>query len=239
MTMLTHVTRTRHEAEHSRVRDSMVPLRPASAGMSTKPTVVPGRGREARLISAIRDAATRLATFRPTANCSRRRPRCETVVAQEGPDTASVQIEAFALMREAIRRVRGVELYDVQLLAALILAQGRVAEMQTGEGKTLACAPAAYLHGSDRSRRPHRHSQRLPGAPRLRVALARLPDAWESVSGCCRNGRGRSQACCLSVRRHVRHGLRIRLRLPARPVVVAANGRSPAGADAVGRSPRW
>ena len=42
---------------------------------------------------------------------------------QEGPDLPAVQIEASALMCDALRRVRGVELYDEQLLAALILAK--------------------------------------------------------------------------------------------------------------------
>lgn len=68
-------------------------------------------------------------------------------VAKEGPDTLAVQIDAFALMYAAINMKLDIELYDVQVLAARILANGRVAEMQTGEGKTLACAPAAYLHG--------------------------------------------------------------------------------------------
>jgi preprotein translocase subunit SecA len=68
-------------------------------------------------------------------------------VAQEGPDGSAVQVDAFALATTAVRRACGIRLYDVQLAAAEILAQGGVAEMQTGEGKTLASAPAAYLHG--------------------------------------------------------------------------------------------
>jgi preprotein translocase subunit SecA len=68
-------------------------------------------------------------------------------VAKEGPDQASVQVEAFAVMCEALRRVHGLQLYDVQLMAAAVLSRGNVAEMQTGEGKTLTCAPAAFLHG--------------------------------------------------------------------------------------------
>jgi preprotein translocase subunit SecA len=54
---------------------------------------------------------------------------------------------AFSLMAEAIRRTLGLELFDVQLLAGLALARGAVAEMQTGEGKTLAAALPAFLHG--------------------------------------------------------------------------------------------
>ena len=50
-------------------------------------------------------------------------------------------------MTEALRRRCGVTLYDVQLQASVTLARGGVAEMQTGEGKTFACAPATYLLG--------------------------------------------------------------------------------------------
>ncbi len=55
--------------------------------------------------------------------------------------------EVFALSLEALRRTRGIQLYDVQIMAAIALAQGTVAEMQTGEGKTFAAVPAAVLHG--------------------------------------------------------------------------------------------
>ncbi len=55
--------------------------------------------------------------------------------------------EAFALAREAIFRVVGERAYDVQLVAAVVLHQGKVAEQKTGEGKTLAAAIAAYLNG--------------------------------------------------------------------------------------------
>lgn len=54
--------------------------------------------------------------------------------------------EAFALVREASRRVNGERPYDVQLVAAIALHQGKVAEQKTGEGKTLSAAPALYLN---------------------------------------------------------------------------------------------
>jgi preprotein translocase subunit SecA len=54
--------------------------------------------------------------------------------------------EAFALVREAAARAIGLRLYDVQLIAATVLAQGKVAEQKTGEGKTLSAVPALYLH---------------------------------------------------------------------------------------------
>ena len=54
--------------------------------------------------------------------------------------------EAFATVREAGRRVLGMEHYRVQLIGGIILHQGRIAEMKTGEGKTLVCTLPAYLN---------------------------------------------------------------------------------------------
>ena len=54
--------------------------------------------------------------------------------------------EAFALVREASRRAIGLRPYDVQLMGAMALHEGCVAEMATGEGKTLAATAAAYLN---------------------------------------------------------------------------------------------
>ena len=54
--------------------------------------------------------------------------------------------EAFALAREAIQRTVGERAYDVQLIAAAVLHEGKIAEQKTGEGKTLSAAIAAYLN---------------------------------------------------------------------------------------------
>ncbi len=54
--------------------------------------------------------------------------------------------EAFAVVREASRRVLGEEHYPVQLMGGVILHQGRIAEMRTGEGKTNVAALASYLN---------------------------------------------------------------------------------------------
>ena len=50
--------------------------------------------------------------------------------------------EAYALAREAARRVLGERLYDAQLMGAIALHRGTIVEMKTGEGKTLAAVPA-------------------------------------------------------------------------------------------------
>ncbi len=67
---------------------------------------------------------------------------------QSGADPASKQvlIEGFALVTESARRVLGISYYDVQLLAGLALSRGRIAEMQTGEGKTFVAALPAFIH---------------------------------------------------------------------------------------------
>ena len=54
--------------------------------------------------------------------------------------------EAYATVREAAKRVLGMEHYRVQIIGGIILHQGRIAEMRTGEGKTLVCTLSAYLN---------------------------------------------------------------------------------------------
>src|SRR5690606_22957081 len=54
--------------------------------------------------------------------------------------------EAFAVVREAGRRVLGMRHFDVQLIGGAVLHQGKIAEMRTGEGKTLVATLAAYLN---------------------------------------------------------------------------------------------
>ncbi len=54
--------------------------------------------------------------------------------------------DAFAVVREAGRRVLGMRHFDVQLIGGVVLHQGRIAEMRTGEGKTLVATLAAYLN---------------------------------------------------------------------------------------------
>ena len=80
-----------------------------------------------------------------------------------GESLDSILPEAFATVREAAKRSLGMEHHRVQLIGGIILHQGRIAEMKTGEGKTLVACVA------DRTRRPHRYRQRLPGKPRCRV----------------------------------------------------------------------
>ncbi len=55
--------------------------------------------------------------------------------------------EAFAVVREASRRVLGMRHFDVQMVGGMVLHDGKIAEMRTGEGKTLMATLAAYLNG--------------------------------------------------------------------------------------------
>lgn len=66
---------------------------------------------------------------------------------QQGEESLfSILPEAFAVVREAASRVLGMRHYDVQILGGIALAQGKVAEMRTGEGKTLVAILPAYLY---------------------------------------------------------------------------------------------
>ncbi len=65
----------------------------------------------------------------------------------EGGETLDdILPEAYAVVREAAKRVLNMEHYHVQLIGGIILHQGRIAEMRTGEGKTLVCTLPAYLN---------------------------------------------------------------------------------------------
>jgi preprotein translocase subunit SecA len=66
---------------------------------------------------------------------------------ENGEPLDDLTSEAFATVREASRRVLGQRHFDVQLIGGAILHQGRIAEMKTGEGKTLAATLPSYLNG--------------------------------------------------------------------------------------------
>lgn len=66
---------------------------------------------------------------------------------QKGESLDSILPEAFAVCREASSRVLGMKHFRVQLLGGMVLHQGRIAEMKTGEGKTLVGTLPAYLNG--------------------------------------------------------------------------------------------
>ena len=119
-------------------------------------------------------------------------------------------------VREAARRTIGQRHFDVQLMGGAALHQGNIAEMKTGEGKTLVSTLPGYLNALSGERRAHRHGQRLPRQARLRVDGRHLPlprargraDPGVDVAG--------AASARLRGRHHLRHEQRVRLRLPAR-----------------------
>src|SRR5437870_6785358 len=64
----------------------------------------------------------------------------------EDADVEEVLEEAFAVCREAARRTLGMRHFDVQLIGGMMLHEGKIAEMATGEGKTLVATLPAYLN---------------------------------------------------------------------------------------------
>ena len=113
-------------------------------------------------------------------------------------------------------------------MGAMVLHEGDIAEMKTGEGKTLVATMPLYLNALPGPRRPPRDGQRLPGQARRRVdgpglrgaGHARLlhpqPDAVRRAQGGVLGGH------------HVRHELRVRLRLPPRQHGLDAGRHRPA-----------
>ena len=65
----------------------------------------------------------------------------------EGSSLDDLLVEAFAVCREAGSRVLGMRHFDVQLIGGMVLHQGKIAEMRTGEGKTLVATLPVYLNG--------------------------------------------------------------------------------------------
>ena len=65
---------------------------------------------------------------------------------ENGETLDQLLLEAFAVAREASKRVLGMRHYDVQLMGGVVLHQGRIAEMRTGEGKTLVATLPVYLN---------------------------------------------------------------------------------------------
>ena len=64
----------------------------------------------------------------------------------DGVELNKILPEAFALVREASKRTRGERHYDVQIIGGVVLHEGKISEMRTGEGKTLTITLAAYLN---------------------------------------------------------------------------------------------
>ncbi|ATG54433.1 preprotein translocase subunit SecA [Brachybacterium ginsengisoli] len=107
-----------------------------------------GEGRELRRLAAIaqrvgeaEDVFTELTDEELRAETGHFRERLE-----DGESLDDLQVEAFAAVREAALRTLGQRPYDVQIMGGAALHRGRIAEMKTGEGKTLVATLPAYLN---------------------------------------------------------------------------------------------
>ena len=75
---------------------------------------------------------------------------------KKGETLNQILPDAFALVREASKRVRNERHYDVQIIGGIVLHEGKIAEMRTGEGKTRTCSCAPGGPGRPGSRSPGR-----------------------------------------------------------------------------------
>ena len=104
-----------------------------------------------RELKAIRPIVNKIENLRPTMQAmSDEELRDQTRKFKErlanGETLDDILPEAFATVREASKRVLNMEHYNVQLIGGVVLHQGRIAEMKTGEGKTLVSTCPAYLN---------------------------------------------------------------------------------------------
>ena len=79
----------------------------------------------------------------------------------EGESLDNILVPAFATVREAAKRTLGQRHFDVQLIGGMVLHEGRISEMKTGEGKTLVATLAGLSQRAFRARRPCGDGQRL------------------------------------------------------------------------------
>ena len=98
-----------------------------------------------------------------TTSCARR-PTSSASASTAGESLDDLMPEAFATVRESARRVLGQRHFDVQIMGGAALHLGNIAEMKTGEGKTLVATLRRLPQRPCRQGRARRHGQRLPGA---------------------------------------------------------------------------
>ena len=166
--------------------------------------------RNQRLLSRYEKVARRVNALEPElqkSSDSKLRERASALRrrARDGLGTEELLPEAYALVREASVRTLGLRHFDVQLIGGIALHEGKIAEMRTGEGKTLVATLPAFLNslGGDSVHIVTR--ERLSGAARRRVDGPRLP--FPEMHG----GRGRQPANArgkapgLPLRRLLRH----------------------------------
>ena len=145
-----------------------------------------------------------------------------------GEALEDILFEAFATVREAFKRTMGVRLFDVQMMGGIVLHEGDIAEMRTGEGKTFVATMPLYLNSLTGqnvhlvtvndylAKRDPEWVKPVYDALGVRAGFIAEHDAVRRAHGRLRGGH------------HVRHELRVRLRLPARQHGRHARGHRPA-----------
>ena len=136
--------------------------------------------------------------------------------------------EAFALCREAARRTTGQRHYDVQLIGGMVLHDGAIAEMRTGEGKTLTATLPVFLN-TLAGDSVHVVTVNDYLARRDAEWMTPIYEALGVTVAAVQDGDDHDDAAAqIRLRRHLRHQLRVRLRLPARQHGAGARALRPA-----------
>jgi preprotein translocase subunit SecA len=102
---------------------------------------------ELREVAPGEEEETELAGGDPARHSEERKEQRKAERAQIDAALDAILPEAFAAVREAMKRALGKRHYDVQLIGGMVLHRGAIAEMKTGEGKTFVAPLAAYLNG--------------------------------------------------------------------------------------------
>jgi preprotein translocase subunit SecA len=107
-----------------------------------------GEGRKAKQLQKVADQVVALADDMEARSDEELKAKTDEFKARlaDGEDLDDIQVEAFAVVREAARRVLGQYPFDVQVFGACALHDNNIAEMKTGEGKTLTSTMPVYLN---------------------------------------------------------------------------------------------
>ena len=108
---------------------------------------------------------------------------------KEGQTLDDIMPEAFALVREASKRTLNQRHFDVQLIGGMVLHQGKITEMKTGEGKTLSATLPAYLNALE-GKGVHIITVNDYLAKRDMVWMGQIYDALGLTTGCIVNESG-------------------------------------------------
>ena len=146
------------------------------------------------------------------------RARTVTLKAElrDGKTLDDLLVPAFATVREAAKRTLGQRHFDVQLIGGMVLHEGNIAEMKTGEGKTLVATLAVYLNALE-ERGVHVVTVNDYLAQRDAAWMGQIYEFLGLKVGCIVNGLdgpGTPQSLCRG--RHLRHEQRTGVRLSAR-----------------------